>query len=316
MAEAKLHHINPQFVLRCFADENERITTIRLPERKSRTSHVRGTGAENHLYSIPNHPHGSDVFEKALGAGIETETARIFERVGRGEWPLLQGDRDTLAEFIALQLVRGPEQRRLMESTASRLVKSTISHLGMDGMRRWASDAAWRTITDEEATELLKLVTDHDGVLLPHTARDHIDMMGQVVGPVAGFIAARPWTLARFTQRSLLTSDSPVSLVAYERSGPWMGVGVSNARLVLYPMTRRIGMIMHDPLENIGSDDDLIGLIARVRSGALDDDVAGTAYVEKLMNEYTAAHAVNNIYHHPDDVRFVPAEYRESAHSQ
>ena len=114
MTVSKLHHFNPQFVLRCFADENGRITTIRQPERRSRTSRVRETGAENHLYSMPGHPHGSDVFEKALGAGIETETALLFERVVKGEWPLPQLDRDTLAEFIALQIIRGPEQRRLM----------------------------------------------------------------------------------------------------------------------------------------------------------------------------------------------------------
>jgi len=134
MTVSKLHHFNPQFVLRCFADENGRITTIRQPERRSRTSRVRETGAENHLYSMPGHPHGSDVFEKALGAGIETETALLFERVVKGEWPLPQLDRNTLAEFIALQIIRGPEQRRLMESTASRLVKSAVAHLGMDGM--------------------------------------------------------------------------------------------------------------------------------------------------------------------------------------
>ena len=175
MTVSKLHHFNPQFVLRCFADENGRITTIRQPERRSRTSRVRETGAENHLYSMPGHPHGSDVFEKALGAGIETETALLFERVVKGEWPLPQLDRNTLAEFIALQIIRGPEQRRLMESTASRLVKSAVAHLGMDGMTRWASDTAGQPITDEEAEELLKLVTEDDGVVIPYTARDRIE---------------------------------------------------------------------------------------------------------------------------------------------
>lgn len=313
MTVSKLHHFNPQFVLRCFADENGRITTIRQPERRSRTSRVRETGAENHLYSMPGHPHGSDVFEKALGAGIETETALLFERVVKGEWPLPQLDRNTLAEFIALQIIRGPEQRRLMESTASRLVKSAVAHLGMDGMTRWASDTAGQPITDEEAEELLKLVTEDDGVVIPYTARDRIDMMGQVTEPVAGFIAARPWTLVRFTRRSLITSDSPVSLVAYEQPGTWMGVGVSNARFVLYPMTRRIGIIMRDPLENVGSEDDLSGLVAQARSGELDDAIVGTTSIEKMMNEYTAAHAINNIYHHPDDLRFVPAGCREIA---
>lgn len=70
MAVAKLHHINPQFVLRCFADENKRITTIRQPDRRSRISLVEKTGAGNHLYSTPGHPSGSDVFEKVIPASL------------------------------------------------------------------------------------------------------------------------------------------------------------------------------------------------------------------------------------------------------
>lgn len=311
MSVAKYHHINPQFVLRGFADEDARIRTIRLPERNGRTSRVENTGGENHLNSLPGHPNGSDVFEKALGAGIETETAGLFKRVVGGEWPLPKDDRDILAEFIALQMLRGPEQRRRMESTAAELFSKAAGQLGRDDFARWASDTAGRALSDSEIEELWSAVSQPGSFSVPYAARDHIDMMGEVISPVSGFLAARPWTLVQFTDRSLITCDAPVSLVADERTLPWMGVGVSNARLVIYPMTRTIGLVMRNPFDGRNPLDDLDDLIEKARSGILDDRSTGTADTERTMNLYTAAHAVSNLYHHPDDSQFVPAAYRE-----
>ncbi|MEX1077798.1 MAG: DUF4238 domain-containing protein [Homoserinimonas sp.] len=311
MNVAKYHHINPQFVLRGFADEGERIRTVRLPERKGRTSLVEKTGGENHLNSIPGHPNGSDVFEKGLGAGIESETARLFERVVGGEWPLPRGDRDTLAEFIALQMLRGPEQRRRMDSAAAELLSKAAGQLGREDFARWASDTMGRALSDAEVEDRWSVVTQPGSFAIAYTARDHIDMMGEATGEVAGFLAYRPWTLIQFTDRSLITCDAPVSLVAYEQSGPWMGVGVRNARLVVYPMTRRIGLVMRNPFDGRNPTDDLSDMTEKARLGVLDDRSPGTGDIEKAMNASTAAHAVNNIYHHPDDTQFVPSAYRE-----
>lgn len=310
MNTAKLHHFNPRFVLRGFADNDERITTIRLPERRSRTTRVRETGAENHLYSIPNHPSGLDVFEKRLGAGIEADTAEIFKRVEDGEWPLQPDERDTLAEFIALQVLRGPEQRRRMESAASGLYLRAAGQLGKKGLASWASDAAGRQVSEAEVDELWGSIVKAGSVPVSYTPRDHIEMMGEVTEPIAAILAARPWTLVRFKQRALITCDAPVTAVPHEESGPFMGAGMATARFVLYPMSRRIGLIMRDPLAGNDSDDDLDHLIKQARSGALDDESVGKAAIEELMNEHIAAHAVNNIYHHPDDSLFVPQAFR------
>ncbi|MDO9397723.1 MAG: DUF4238 domain-containing protein, partial [Herbiconiux sp.] len=141
--------------------------------------------------------------------------------------------------------------------------------------------------------------------------RDHIEMMGETTGEVAGFLGYRPWTLVRFTGRSLITCDAPVSLVAHKQAGPWMGVGVQNARLVLYPMTREIALVMRNPFDGRHPTGDLEAFNETTRAGALDDESLGAALEERLINECTAANAVNNIYHHPDDAQFVPSGYRE-----
>lgn len=309
MNQSKLHHFNPQFVLRGFADDGERITTIRLPERKSRTTRVRETGAENHLYSIPGHPDGFDVFEKGLGEGIEGETSNIFKSIADGVWPLPRDERDALAEFIALQTLRGPERRRQMESAATELWQKAAGQLGREGLEQAAADTVGRPLTEAESDELWASVTRTDGPPVAYTPRDHIEMMGEVTEPVAAILASRPWTLVRFKQRALITCDSPVSTVLYDDSGPLTGLAF--AWLVLYPISRRTGLIMRDPMDGSGPDDDLDALIELAQSGALDDESVGTAAIEKMMNERTAAHAVSNLYHHPDDSRYVPSAYRQ-----
>ncbi|WP_166804925.1 DUF4238 domain-containing protein [Cryobacterium sp. Sr8] len=99
----------------------------------------------------------------------------------------------------------------------------------------------------------------------------------------------------RFKQRALITCDAPVTPVPYEASGPFMGVGMATARFVLYPTSRRTGLIMRHPLDGSDPDDDLDGLIERARSGSLDDESVGNAAVEKMMNERTAAQAVSGM---------------------
>jgi hypothetical protein len=313
MSVAKYHHINPRFVLSGFADANERIRTIRLPDRKGRTSVIERTGGENHLNSIPGHPSGADVFERALGAGIETDVANLFGRIREGEWPLPEPDRDTLAEFVALQMLRGPERRRQMESAAGELFSKAAGQLGREDFGRYASDTVGRELSEAEIDEMWALVTSPDGFTIPQTASDHIEMMGEATGEVAGFLAYRPWTLVYFgDDLSLITSDSPVSLVAHEQTGPWMGVGVRDARLVVYPVTRRLGLVMRNPFDGRNPTDDFSDMNEKARSGALDDREPGTAEIARLINACTAAHAVNNVYHHPDDAQFVPAEFQEN----
>jgi hypothetical protein len=63
---AKLHHTVPRFYLHSFANDAERITTVRLPGDRRYTQGIGSTAATNHFYSIDGHPLGPDAFEKAL----------------------------------------------------------------------------------------------------------------------------------------------------------------------------------------------------------------------------------------------------------
>jgi Protein of unknown function (DUF4238) len=53
---AKLHHTVPRFYLHSFANDAERITTVRLPGDRRYTQGIGSAAATNHFYSIDGHP--------------------------------------------------------------------------------------------------------------------------------------------------------------------------------------------------------------------------------------------------------------------
>ncbi len=147
---AKLHHTVPQFYLRRFANESERITTVKLPGEKRHTSRIKNTAAINRFYSIDGHPDGADVFEKALG-DLEGDTASILWHIIDNGWPLSEEQRTTLATFMAIQFLRGPDHRRTLEYVAAQMTKLEVQFTGRDNVKSWVQNRYGVEIDDDEA---------------------------------------------------------------------------------------------------------------------------------------------------------------------
>lgn len=297
---AKRHHYVPQFYLRGFAD-GEQIATVRLPGDVRYTTSVRKTGAENGFHSVPGHPDGDDAFEKVLSP-IEGEASQIFGRIESGEWPLPPNDRATLAYFIALQATRGPEQRRNMDQLAASMTRLEIGYGGKANVKAWAKQERGIDLTDDEAELMWEQATQPGGPPIRHTALAHIEQMMEMVDTIQPSLSFRPWTLIRFDDESLITSDTPVTMTARPDDGPWMGVGFMTAQLVLYPLTRKLGLMMNDPEAMI----DLGVPVERVRNSEFDLTQAGFLDIANALNWNTARRASLSIFHHPEDARFVP----------
>lgn len=302
---AKRHHHVPAFYLRGFAD-GERIRTVQLPGETRYANSVRKTAAENGFYAVPGHPDGDDAFEKVLSP-IEGDAASIIARIEGGEWPLPPEDRTVLAYFIALQVTRGPEQRRNMDQLAASMTRLEVGYGGRVNVKAWVKREHGIDITDEEADMYWEQATQPGGPPIRHTAFAHITHMMELVDSIHPSISMRPWILVRFKQRSLITSDTPVTLVAHQDNGPYLGVGFGTAQLVLYPLTRKLGLMMGDPQLMIDHN----VAVERVRSSEFDAEQKGTAKVEKLINESTSRQASMYLFHHPDDERFVPDDLPE-----
>ncbi|MDQ2661854.1 MAG: DUF4238 domain-containing protein [Actinomycetota bacterium] len=302
---AKKHHYVPQFYLRGFA-QNEQIVTVRLPGERRYTRHIRQTAAENGFYAVPGHPEGADTFEKDFNQ-LETDAAAVFRKIGAGTWPLPTEDRAVLATFIAVQAIRGPEHRRNMEHVMRQVVQIQLTVAGKDGLKRLMKGRAGQDIDDATAALIWEQATQPGEPPLKMSAMAHIQQIGQTVLALIPYIAGRPWTLVQFDRRSLLTCDTPVALVPHpegeaeddEYTQP-SGVGFMTAWGITYPLTRKLGLLMSDPM--ILPDDITVEDVAR---GNLDRAQPGTTELERFFNLYTTMNASAALFHHPADGGFV-----------
>lgn len=303
---AKRHHYVPQFHLRGFAD-GEKITTVELPGDRSYTQPVRKAAAENHLYSLPGHPDGADVFEKALSQ-LEGDVASIFADIVSGTWPLDEESRGTLAYYVALQMARGPEQRRNMENLARQATRMEIGYGGRAGVKGWAKKNLGLDVDDATAARLWDEAMRPEGPPIKISAAAHIEQTLEIAESLFKYLSGRPWSLVRFDKRSLILSDAPVGLVRQpDEEDSWMGVGVMTAWGITFPLGRKLGLLMNDPTYLMDHDVP----VEKTRAGNFDFEQAGTTAMEKLFNEQTAASASMRLFYHPDDARFVPSGLRE-----
>jgi hypothetical protein len=305
MSVAKRHRTVPQFYLRGFS-ESDQIGTVQLPGDRRFLQNVRKAASETGFYNLEGHPDGSDVFEKLLSA-IEGDAAAVLLKIEQGIWPLDQADRDCLAHYIAVQAVRGPEQRRNMEFIAAQFARLEIGHGGRANVADWVHRNHGVSITEEQAEKVWEQATQPGGPPIRIRPAAHIEQMVTLVDELFPYLAGRPWTLVRFQRRSLLTCDTPVGLVRQPDDEPRAGVGFMTALAVTFPLSRRLGLVMSDPIRVIEA-----GLKVEVtRAGKLDHVTPGTVRLQDMFNDVTVSSASQWIYHHPDDMSVVPSELPE-----
>lgn len=299
---AKRHHTLPQFYLRGFA-KGELLTTVRLPGTHRFLQVVRKAASEINFYALAGHEDGPDAFEKILSS-IEGDAAGVLDSIIAGTWPLPPADRMALAYFIAVQAVRGPEQRRNMEYILAQSTRLEVGYGGRAGVKGWVERNHGVSISDKQAEVLWEQATQPEGPPIRVAAIAHIEQIATMSEQLVKYISGRPWSLVRFEKRSLVTCDAPVGLVRHaDDKEPWLGVGYMTAWGITFPLTRKLGLLMSDPM--IFADE---VPVEKVRDGNLDISQLGTMALERLFNEHTVMGASEWLYHHPDDERFIPTD--------
>jgi len=300
--EARLHHTVPRFYLKGFAKEGK-LVTVELPGDRRFTQNVSQAAAVNYFYSVPGHPDGSDVFERALSK-VEGDAARVLRLVlEEGMWPLSAVDRAVLATFMTLQFLRGPDHRRQMEEIATAAARLLVQATGRDGFLRQAESGGER-MSEDEAARTWKLLSAENAIQASVSASGHIDQILHLLPQLVRYIVGRPWILVRFTQRSLITSDTPLSPLPDPKSDPYGRVGLMTAWGMTFPLNRQAGLILASPDPFIDAAQDA----EAVRRGTFDRQQKGTTQYERFFNVSTSVNARRWIFHHPDDARFVPPE--------
>ena len=273
MAQVKRgHHTVPQFYLDAFANDDHHLGVVRLSSEKKFQQSTRDATVLRDFYNIDSRADPNAI--ENLISEIEGGAAAVFRKViVDQDWPLDSNERAILATFFGLQRVRGPNERQLVDEIAKVIASEMES----------AADTDTSTAAD----------TDQ---LTPKVA--HIKSMLDIQ-QYAPYYFARTWRLVRFDRKRLLTCDAPVSLLPYPEAPADGPVGIGTAWLILFPMSRTVGIIMSA---------NMIDQPAAVASGQTDVTMQGSAYLADLFNEATISNARESIFHHPDDESLIPAE--------
>lgn len=296
---SKRHHTVPKFYLRGFADDDT-LLTVPLPGDRRYKQSVADAAVESNFSALPGHQDGDDVLERALG-DVEASAAAVIARIAAGVWPLSTEDRQTLGFFIALQSTRTQTQRRTADSLEAQLARLQIGVGGRDLFRQQLENAD-PSVTDETVDRMWAEAIRPEGPPIRVTNAAFAEQMLTTATQILPYVIGRPWTLVRFDRRSLVTSDHPVALVAPSDASPWEGVGYGTAAGITMPLTRKLGLVMGDPLifaEHVTID--------RVAAGELDTtSLLGSTQMERFFNQHTVGYASKWVFLHPDDERFLP----------
>jgi hypothetical protein len=295
---AKKHHYVPKFYLRKYATDAGQISTVRLPGGRWYTSSITDTGSENRFYTIPQNTVNPESLEEAFGE-IENAAAPVLRDIELGGWPLSLDDRVAVAAFVTMQALRGPDQRRLMNSLQVEVLDRESRYVAEHGATQWFADHGVHA--DEKlAAEAWRLLIRADEPFVEIDAAFHAGQIAKQAETVLPHLLARRWHLVKFDVPSLITSDAPVSLndVRDGRPGPW---GLLNAPTISFPLSRRMALLLAKPVPAQTRLE-----MEAVVDGAFDSVVVGTGEDARRLNERTAHNAGLAVFLHPNDEALLP----------
>ncbi|WP_052207107.1 DUF4238 domain-containing protein [Sinomonas humi] len=309
---SRKHHTVPKFYLKGFANDAGRIGTVRLTGKHRFVQPIGDASTQKDFYATPGHDDGPDAFERQLSA-MEADASKVIRKIAdKGVWPLTTDDRDTLVVFLTLQFLRGPDRRRKMEQMMSVMTRMEIGFGGKDGVAAWAQRRGGKTISEEEAARIWEEATRAGGPTIDISPAAHIQHLLDLLPKFVPYFAGRPWALFRFQRRSLLTCDTPISLLPRAiREGtdpalPPLGIGLATAWGISVPLTRSIGLMLANPEPMFGEV-----TAGDVATGRFDITQPPSSRAARTFNWATLNNAREWIFHHPDDAALVPQDLPE-----
>lgn len=294
---AKRHHYVPQFYLRGFANERKQISTVPLPGDRTYVQPVANAASVNNFHTVVNHPEGPDAFETLLGR-IEDDASRVFRKIHQGVWPLDTDDRAELAEFIALQAVRGSNFRRDLSYVMRQILRVQVGTAGKKRFQARLENMMGTAAAEEHLDTLWEQATSPEGPPVELSAAGHISQLPDLVAAVTPLLEQRVWGLFRFGDLSLITSDTPVVLHSDPANEITESLGFGTAHMVSYPLSRKVGLLMSQIIPPSHAE--------AVSRGEHDYEEEATPETARFFNLSTAFNASEILFHHADDAAFVP----------
>lgn len=276
----------PRFYLERFADAGDRVQQVWLPGDRQHPVSISSASVIRDFYNInigtQQEPTMSDFWEKRFSE-VEGMAAKAFEAVVDDRiWPPRDEDRAAIALWAALQHLRSPAIRNQQQDHMAAIVRIQTAVAGIAHLKKVMTEGLQREVGDDELECEWADLTKPGGPTIELGASAHIKILRDLIEPTAQMFAGCGWMLYRFRRRALLTSDTPVTLLAHPDAHPMMGVGLGTAGAFLVPLSRRVGLYMGQP-------------------EMPDTHLEGTTVIARSFNSITANNARRSVFHHPAD---------------
>ena len=287
MTRSTRHHIVPKFYLKGFSDEKAQVAVHNLETGKTHTSNVSDAALENNYFSL----HGSkeentDSYERFL-SNHEGQAAQAILKATKGYWPLPAEDREALATWIAYQHLRVKRRRVSYEETQSQIIRLLVRSSDPKVVRDWIEGNEGGPISDEAFAWELSDLSKSSGPDIGLEPIQHIHLMEEIHPIAKKRVEEGSWTLFYFKKKSLVTSDTPVTLLPGETHQEWSGLGILNAASWVLPISRRLALQIS------------------FNTSMPDLAVPGSSSIAKLFNAATVRTARQFLYLHPQDDPFL-----------
>ncbi|QDO88562.1 DUF4238 domain-containing protein [Ornithinimicrobium ciconiae] len=227
----------------------------------------------------------SDAWERSL-SNVENDIAPALRRaIESPRFRLNDDDRQLLASWIALQYLRGPDNRQLQAAIASFTVRAQVGMGGLAYLKHVMSKHLGRPVPPGRAERVWDDIMKEEGPTIKVRGEDHMKLLLQTFPQAAEQILGRTWGRMRFRQCALAVSDVPVGLVR-DSVELWAGGGLGGARAITVPLDRHT----------------LLWLALAGPGGPEEDmDLQATKAFAAAHNESAIGAAERFVYFHPDD---------------
>lgn len=273
------HHLNPRFLLKRFAEGTDLVEVDRVTGAKKRTTPNRAT-TKPHFYAVQRDDGRWDQsVEIAIGQQVEGPAAKAIRNLDSC-FPPSPSDREAIAKLVAVQLTRGESPRKTADIALEEITRMAVLIKGCHEVRDEAAARGEQPTSAEVRAEAERRYPI-DAISVRRHKNEHVAVMLSVAEHAMGSVLSRSWSLARFSNRLLLTSDFGLALIRRPNPERWYeGVGFETAEYIWFPLDPRSGLLFRPGGRTEGIVD-----LSEVRARGL--------------NNYVAFQSHDSLYHHP-----------------
>lgn len=278
------HHVVPKLHLRGFAGVDGRIIQLDLDTGRRREVSITDAAVIRNFYTVVL-PDGTvtDAWERWLSE-VENEIAPALRRaIDMPTFDLEDNDRERLARWVALQYLRGPDNRRQMSELAALTVRAQVGMGGLAYLQHAMSQGFDREVSLAEAERVWDDIHSTEGPEVVVDSDEHLQVLARTYDASTAMVYNRSWSRVRYSQKRLVASDVPVSLIPGEAFDQR---GLAGSIAIAVPLDRKTLLWLDQPQQ---------------QEPRADFDRHPAALMANGHNHAAVLSAERFLYFHPDD---------------